>query len=257
MNCGKRFLLFSISVLIGSGLLLKGQDSTETTSPTPYELMSSYYQEGFKPFAKKTWYLGAAFSLRHTMQSNTTGLIQDVIDGKTGNYSINLKGGYYTGDYTMIGLSLGYYQSDFTGTVFQDPDTIQSNSITRGYSFTPNLRASIPLTASERLSFFIDIGLQFGMSNTLEQDVKYVDQYTRTYSDQYSLGIGFSPGLTFFAMENFAFEVQLNVFGYKITVTDTDTEGLEPGQEVDQQLNFNISLLTLELGLAYYFGPGK
>lgn len=252
-----RHILILASILFGANLFVSGQEPTKAQSPTPYDLLSSYYQEGFKPFEKKTWYLGAAFSLGHTMQTNTTGLIQDVIDGKSGKYSINLKGGYYSGDYTMIGLDLGYFQSNFTGTVFQDPDTIQSNSITRGYSITPNLRASIPLTASERLSFFIAIGLDFGMSNTLAQDVKYVDQYTRSYSDQYSLGIGFSPGLTFFAMENFAFELQLNVFGYNISVTNTDTEGLEPGREVDQQLNFKIDLLTLELGLAYYFGAGK
>lgn len=257
MSNRKPHFLLMVSILIGATQVMVGQQNTEEVKPTPYELLSSYYQDGFEPFKKRTWYIGAAFSLGHTTQSNTTGLIQDVIDGKSGDYNVNLKGGYYSGDYTMLGLDLGYHQSDFTGTVYQDPDTIQSNSITRGFSITPNLRASIPVTASERLSFFIAIGLDFGMSTTLDQDIKYVDQYSRSYSDQYSLGIGFSPGITFFAMENFAFELQLNVFGYNITVTDTDTEGLEPGREVDQQLNFKIDLLTLELGLAYYFGPGK
>lgn len=244
-------------VICSASQIVIGQDTTATAKATPYELLSSYYKEGFNPFDKKTWYLGASFSLGNTIQTNTTGLIQDVIDGKTGKYNISLKGGYYSGDYTMIGLNLGYYQNDFTGTVFQDPDTIQSNSITRGYVITPNLRASIPATATERLSFFVAIGLKFSMSNTLDQDVKYVDQYSRTYSSMYEFGLGVSPGITFFAMENFAFEIQLNIFGYDITVTDTDTEGQEPGREIDQKLNFKLDLLTLELGLAYYFGPGK
>jgi len=156
----------------------------------------------------------------------------------------------------MIGLNLEYNEMRFTGTLFQDPDTVESNSITRGYTITPNLRTSLPLTATERLSFFVMIGLEFGMSNTLDQDEEYIDQFTRTYSTMYSAGVGVSPGITFFAMENFAFEVQLNILGYQISITDTDTKGLEPGREVDQNLNFKIDLLTLELGLAYYFVAG-
>lgn len=256
MKHPKRHILLLVSIL-SANLFVSGQESTKAISPTPYELLSSYYQDDFKPFEKTTWYLGAAFSLGNSVQTNTKGLIQDVLDGKTTNYNISLKGGYFSGDYTMIGLDLGYYEKKFVGSVYQDPDTIQSNTITRGYSITPNLRASIPLTATERFSFFVAIGLDLGMSTTLDQDIKYLDQYARTYSNQYSFGIGFSPGITFFAMENFAFELQLNVFGYDIKITETNTEGLEPGRQVDQNLNFKIDLLTLELGLAYYFGAGK
>jgi len=84
-----------------------------------------------------------------------------VIDGNSINYDVSLKGGYYSGDYNMIGLNLEYNEMRFTGTLFQDPDTVQSNSITRGYTITPNLRTSLPLTATERLSFFVMIGLEF------------------------------------------------------------------------------------------------
>jgi len=248
--------LFAISLLCSTNIL-SAQVKEENKNPTPYELLSSYYEDDFKPFKKKTWYLGAAFSLGSTKRTNTQGLLQTVIDGKNINYNVSLKGGYYSGEYNMIGLNLGYVEKKFTGTVFQSPDTVQSNSITRGYTITPNLRTSLPLTANERLSFFIMLGLEFGMATTLDQNEKYVDQFSRTYSTAYSIGAGLSPGITFFAMENFAFEIQLNIFGYQISVTDIESDGLEPGRVVDQDLNFKIDLLTLELGLAYYFGAGK
>jgi len=129
-------------------MVLVGQVKEESVKLTPYELLSSYYNDNFSPFKKKTWYLGAAFSLGSTNQTNSQGLIEDVIDGNSINYDVSLKGGYYSGDYNMIGLNLEYNEMRFTGTLFQDPDTVESNSITRGYTITPNLRTSLPLTAT-------------------------------------------------------------------------------------------------------------
>ena len=105
---------------------------------TPYELMSSYYNQDFKPFKKKNAYVGLAFSLEDKKQTNTTNILETVIDGERLNYDISLKGGYYTGNYGMAGLNFNYYQRKFIGEVFRDPDTLQSNTISRGYAFTPN-----------------------------------------------------------------------------------------------------------------------
>jgi hypothetical protein len=40
---------------------------------TPYELLSSYYENDFKPFKKKNWYTGLAFSLSDRKSTNTSG----------------------------------------------------------------------------------------------------------------------------------------------------------------------------------------
>ena len=52
----KGFLSFTLLVFV---LSARAQD---TTQHTPYELLSSYYDKGFKPFAKKKWFEGAVFS---------------------------------------------------------------------------------------------------------------------------------------------------------------------------------------------------
>lgn len=251
----KNFLILLLLGVFSSGQVIVGQESDNETKASPYDLLSSYYSDDFKPFQNKTWYLGAAFSLGTNKKTNTTGLLQNVVEGESHNYNISLKGGYYSGDYTMIGLNLKYFENGFTGTVVKESDTIQSSSITKGWAVLPNLRASIPLTPTERLSFFIAIGTSFGKSTSLDQEIKNLDQYTRLYSNTYEFALGFSPGLTFFAMENFAFELQLNVFGYNLSITESENTNQEPGRVVDQKLNFRIDLLTLELGLAYYFIP--
>jgi len=225
---------------------------------TPYDLLSSYYSTNFHPFQKGNFYAGLAFSITDKKLTNTNYLIQQVVDGNRLDYDILLKGGYYTGDYGMAIINFNYYQNRFEGLVFQDPDTVQSNSLTRGFAITPGFRSSVPLTRSERLSFFTEIGFSFGGSSSLTRNTKNLDEVEKIYKKEFDFGVGLSPGITFFAMENFAFEVQLNnVLGYKLNVAKSNTNNGPESKQVRQNVDFNINLLSLELGLAYYFGANK
>jgi len=236
---------------------LHAQEKEEKEHYTPYELLSSYYNEGFKPFAKKNVYVGLSFSLEDKKLTNTDYLVQRVLDGNRNDFNLLLKGGYYTGNYGMVGINFNYYQNKFIGDVFRDPDTLQSNTITRGYAFTPNFRSSVPLTDNERLSFFTEIGVTLGMSNSLSRNTKNLDEVNKVYSTDYNFRLGVSPGITFFAMESFAFEVQLDLLGYEMKVSKQSTTNGPDSKEVRQNVDFNINLLSLQLGLAYYFGSKK
>ena len=233
------------------------QEKEKKEYHTPYELMSSYYNQDFRPFKKRNVYIGMAFGLEDRQSTNTTGLIENIIDGERLNYDLLLRAGYYTGNYGMAGINFNYYQNRFVGEVFRDPDTLQSNSISRGYEFTPNFRSSVPLTDNERLSFFTEVGLTFGFGNTLKRTVKNLDVVDKTYSSDFNFRIGISPGITFFAMESFAFEIQLNVLGYELQVRDQTVNEGEGSREIRQNVDFNIDLLSLNLGLAYYFGSKR
>jgi hypothetical protein len=244
-----------ILVLPLKGLAQENQD--EDNGRSPYELMSSYYSEQFKPFKKGNVYTGLAFSLSDRSLSNVDQLVQNVVDGQDNSFNIVLKGGYYTGDYAMVGINFEYTQEKFEGTLFRDPDTVQSNSISRAYTITPNVRSSVPLTKNERLSFFTEVGLSLGVGNTLTRNTKNLDEIEKVYSDDFNLRLGISPGITFFAMENFAFEVQLDVLGYELQVRKREINGVEQSRDVRNNVDFNIDILSLKLGLAYYFGAGK
>ncbi|MCV9386278.1 hypothetical protein [Reichenbachiella ulvae] len=249
-----------LSLFLFLSLISNAQNKMELDSLedgfTPYELLSSYYDESFKPFKKGKIYLGFAFSLENKKLENTNYLVQQVIDGDRSEFDLSLKGGYYTGDYGMVGLNVSYHHMQFEGTIFRSPDTLQSQSISRGFEITPNFRSSVPLTPNERLSFYTLIGVTFGMDNTLSEDLKNVDEISRVYETDYNLRLGISPGITFFAMENFAFEVQLNLLGYELQVHQTRVDKMDESKEIRQNVDFNINILSLQLGLAYYFGKG-
>ncbi len=236
---------------------LAQEDSDSPVHRSSYELMSSYYGDDFRPFKKHNVYIGFEFSLEDERLENTTRLLQSIVDGNNQDFGVLIKGGYYTADYIMYGINVNYYQDKFVGTVLQSSDTVNSNIIKRGFEIAPNMRTSIPLTPNERLSFFTDIGITFGVANSLTRTNLDIDEVEKTYATEYNFGIGISPGVTFFAIENFAFEVQLNVLGYELTVKDKTINGEDKSHEVKQNVDFNINLLSLDLGLAYYFGAGK
>ncbi|MCY1721653.1 hypothetical protein OU798_14960 [Prolixibacteraceae bacterium Z1-6] len=257
MKIKNHLLLFLFIIIFPTGLKAQITDSIAERNFTPYDLMSNYYSEKFRPFAKKNMYLGLDFSVSDKQMTNTDYLFQKVLDGQRLGFDISLRGGYFTGDYGMLGAGFDYSQTEFNGSILRDSDTLQSNSMTRGCAITPFFRSSVSLTPNERLSFYTRLGITFGISNTLKRDVKDLDIVNKSYSTDYYFRAGVSPGITFFAMENFAFEVQLNVLGYELKVTDKTVNDIENSRLVRQNVDFNIDILSLDLGLAYYFGAGK
>ena len=248
-------LLFLITIALNA---VGQEDKTDLDSKsTPYELLSSYYSDNFHPFKKGNFFTGLAFSVADKKMTNTDYLIQKVLDGERLNFDVLVKGGYYTGDYGMVILNVQYFQDKFDGSVFRDPDTLQSNSFTRGFAVTPGFRSSVPLTPNERLSFFTEFGITFGNSYTLTRNTKNLDEIEKTYGTDFNFRVGLSPGITFFAMENFALEVQLNVLGYDLKVSEKSVNDGPESKEIRQNVDFNINLLSLQMGLAYYFGAKK
>lgn len=241
------FLLFMNSVASQ-----EVENSDDQKKYTPYELLTSYYTNDFNPFKKGAIYIGASMSLEDRSQENTENIFQKVIEGNRTNFDILVKGGYYLNDYTMLGLNFNFFENEFVGTIFRDPDTVESNTITRGFSFTPNYRTSIPLTQNERLSFFTTAGLTIGKSNTLKRETKDLDEIEKSFTEKYNLRLGISPGVTFFAMENFALEVQLDVVGYELNIENKTVNDTDESRDVRHNVDFKLNLLSLKLGVAYY-----
>ncbi|MCA6073468.1 hypothetical protein [Fulvivirga sedimenti] len=248
------YLVFFL--FITNGLIAQRKDSSGTKY-TPYELMSSFYNDNFRPFKKGNVYLGAAFSLQNRKLTNSSNILVNVVDGERLNYDLLLGTGYFIGEYGMVGLDIKYYQSKFQGDVIQQPDTVQSNTITRGFSLTPNFRTAIPLTRNERLSFFVVMGATVGSSNSLTRNITNPDVVDKVYSEDINFRLGVSPGVTFFAIESFAFEIQLDLLGYELSVSDKRTNEGPESRVINQSVDFKINLLSLQLGLAYYFNTKK
>ena len=255
----KKYLFFiAVLVALSTVKLLAQEKSKSDEKQDPYELMSKYYEEDFNPFAKGNWYVGFAFSLQDRKLQNQARLFDKVLDGQDLNYDLTFKGGYLLRDYFMVGGNFIYSRDKFTGLTVQESDTIQKESIKSIGTIAPTFKTYFPLTKNNRLSFFNELGLGFGFGNTVTRDTKNLDEINKTYTDEFAFTAGISPGITFFAIENFAFEVQLNnLIGYELQVSNKTTNESEESKVTTHNVNFNIDLLSLNLGLAYYFGAKK
>ena len=261
----RRFLKRYYGIFFGAVLLftfsnLQGQNAdTLAEQNSAYDLLSKYYEDGFKPFSKGNWYVGFAFSLTDQQRENTPRLLDRVVEGSDLNYDLTFKGGYFIGNYAMVGANFLYSRDKFTGTlIIQDTDTVQRNTITSVGTIAPTIKTYFPLTKNERLSFFNEVGVGFGFGNTVTRDIRRLDEINKTYTEEFVFTAGISPGITFFAIENFAFEVQLNnLIGYELKVENTTTNETEKSNTTTHNVNFQIDLLSLNLGLAYYFGVKK
>jgi hypothetical protein len=255
----KHTIFYFLLLIIANFLTVQAQEkSNPSENLDPYELMSKYYEEDFNPFAKGNWYVGFAFSLRDRKLQNQARIFDKVLDGQDLNYDLTFRGGYLLNDYFMVGGNFIYSRDKFVGTTIQEGDTIQKESIKSVGTIIPTIKTYFPLTKNKRLSFFNELGLGIGFGNSVSRDTKNQDEINKSYTDEFAFTAGISPGITFFAIENFAFEIQLNnLIGYELQVSNKTTNETEESKVTTHNVNFNIDLLSLNLGLAYYFGTKK
>lgn len=244
-------LLISVSIGLSYG---QNQDKGADKAYSAEDLISSYYNDDFRPFSKGSWQTRLSFSLSDKDLQNATRLFDVVEAGSDLSYNISLAAGRYMSDYFMVGAGLGYSESKFSGSLVNlDSDTIYSNSISRNYSVSPHVRITMPLTSNQRLSFYTDMGLSFGYGQALKRDTENIDEIETLSGDQFVFGAGISPGIIFFAMENFAFEAGLNLIGYRLNIENsTDGYGVE-SRIVEHDVNFRLNVLSVNIGIAYYF----
>ena len=217
-----RVMALAIFIALMSGGFLVAQDTQdEEPSRGAYELMTRYYNDKFTPFAKGNWYVGFAFSLTDQSLENQSRLLYRVVDGGQFDYSLTFKGGHFIGEHFMVGLAFEYSREKFVGAVIQESDTVQTNFVSSMGVIIPSIKSYFSLTKNNRLSFFNEIGMGFGFGSTVSRDIKNQDEINKSYQESFLFSLGISPGITFFAIENFAFEIQLNnLIGYQLEVKE-------------------------------------
>ena len=220
------------------------------------DMVFDYYDKEFKPFEKGKWFTSLSFNLRDENSSSGTEFIgfDNIFEGSEFEYEIRLKGGYFIGKNHMIGIgfSRGKETEKIKGNLVLD--TIQFNQETFKTGISPYYRTYYSLSKNNRLSFFNEVRMDFGFGNTDEFTIQTDEEIEEFNSDTFVFAIGLSPGINFFALENFALEVQLDVLGYEYKrEKTTDSSGEETSVDT-HNVNFTINLLSLNLGLAYYFG---
>ena len=245
-------LMLSLTTMLANA---QSGEKDSTRSYSSSELLSSYYDSpDFQPFAKGKWYTKLSFSLSDKDLQNSARLFDRVEAGNDLSYGISISAGHFLKDYFAVGAGVDYNESSFEGAIINmDSDTIQTNTISRDISIAPNIRLVMPLSKNERLSLYNDIGVSFGYGRSLKRETQEMDEIYSQFSDRMTFGIGFSPGITYFAFENFAFEAGLNLMGYRMNIEkSTDGDGIK-SKKVEHDVNLRLNLLSLKMGVSYFF----
>lgn len=220
----------------------------------PKSLMSSYYDNDFNPFKEGNWMVSYNMSFKKEDYQNSNLNFENVINGtrKQSNYQIG--GAYFFSDNFAGKLGFVVGRETFEGKIGKTLDTINRTSNSKSYAIAPSLRSAIPLSANQRLSLFVDLTTQFGWGDTEHNERGKFGDNEKSYSDEYLFGAGIKSGLTFFAMQNFAVEVGLDILSYKYTSSKTNNFDEPESKYETHEVDFSIDLLSLNLALTYYIG---
>lgn len=252
--------LFNLSSFVGFLLLfvlltnsLNGQEDEKKENSAEF-LISDYYDANFRPFDKGRWFTKLSLALSEQDLENSVRGFENVLIGNDLDWNMSLSTGYYFSKYFMIGMSFGYSQAIFTGDVSGTLGNVIDTEISREtFSFTPFLRTSIPLTKSNRLSLFNDLGVALSFGTLEESRDGTLSNPTKKTGNTFGFGIGLSPGITYFAMQNFALELGLNLLGYRYQLEKSQVDQDPISKISKNDIAFQVNLLSLKLGVAYYF----
>lgn len=200
--------------------------------------------------------ISTTFSLSHSESKNETRLIQNLDDSYRLDWNITLRSGYFIKDNFALGAFFKYsnkldqlnYTND-TGEVFDE-------TLGRSYSFAPFMRNYLPL-GKGTFSLFNETNLEFSYGSEVRQ-VDNPDDINRTVSDTYQLKLGIQPGIAAFITDLVSFEVGTSILGLSTKYTTTTFNGDEDSQgtKFSNDVSFEIDLLSLFLGITFYF-PAK
>ncbi len=211
------------------------------------------YTVGGNSMIKGHLLISTTFSLSHTESKNETRLIQNLDDSYRLDWNITLRSGYFIKDNFAIGAFFKYsnkldqlnYTND-TGEVFDE-------TLGRSYSFAPFMRNYLPL-GKGTFSLFNETNLEFTYGSEVRQ-LEDPDDINRTVSNTYQLKLGIQPGITAFITDLVSFEVGTSILGLSSKYTTTTFNGDEDNQgtKFSNDVSFEIDLLSLFLGITFYF----
>lgn len=215
------------------------------------------YQDTYAPInrvTKGTKYLNLSFSLDQRNAENEDQLLRQIEDQDKLDYNITLSSGFAINDNFTLGLggSYGREREDIT-YINSEGAEVTSKRVGQEFSFIPNIRKYIPLGTGS-FQIFVQTDLRFTYGESLQRDF-LVDEIEKIETDFYQLRFGVTPGAIIFFNKNFAFETSVGLVGLSSKWSTETVNGDVDNQTkvTENNINLDINLLSLQLGVAYYF----
>jgi hypothetical protein len=198
-------------------------------------------------------FASTTFSVKHRESENVTRLFQPLDDSYRLDWEVTLRSGYFIKDNFAVGGYFKYAESNDRIQFTNDEGPVLDEAVNRSYSIAPFMRNYLRLGKST-FYLFNETNLEFTYGSGVRQ-VNGVDDINRNTTDSYALKLGIQPGITAFITDVVSFEVGTSVLGLSSEYTRTTTNGIEEdeGYTWSNEVSFEIDLLSLFLGLTFYF----
>ena len=222
------------------------------------------YDRGYEnvpssPFIEKgTWSVGGTARYSRHVNDGYNFLVISNINSEGYGIAIKPRVMYTFKDNMSVGLKFSYDRnmldlaSADLGIASIEMNAADCYQIRHKYSAYGVFRAYIPFGNSKRVAMFADLHLggSFRQGKAFNAGGDYV---TGTYGQAYSLQFGVDPGLIAFLSERLAVEVNIGVFGLNYTWEHQIHDQIDNGTSDSASAGFMINLLSVGVGLSYYF----
>lgn len=203
--------------------------------------------------AKGRFYTNLAFSLDQRNAENEDQLLRQVIDQDKLNFRITSATGYALKDNFTIGLGLSYGRQQQDITFINDDDQEQTNrSLGHDVSFVPNIRQYVPVNKSFQI--FVQADFRFSIGEELTR--KFLpNEIEKVESNFLETRLGVTPGAVLFFNRNWAFETSVGLVGLssKWSEETVNNDEANKARITENNIDLKLNLLSLNLGVAYYF----
>ena len=200
-----------------------------------------------------TRFLGMSVSLKSNESENPSSIFENIeaVDQQT--YKINVYGGYFIRDTWALGGSLNYGFSEKSSGFTGDSDKSRVETVSRFTSLGFLMRNYLPIDSSGRFALYVETSLDVGYGKEIVQTT-LANDIDRKVTRSYLLDLGVTPGIMAFIDKGFAVEASVNIMGLTSQWGEyTFNEGERTGDSSSVELDFTVKLLTLFIGVTYYF----
>ncbi len=204
------------------------------------------------------WITGVNVSYTQSDYDNYKFLIIENLGGDTYSFKVSPMLMYCFKDNLAAGGRFAYSRSRarlnsadlvIDSETSYEPGTLYS--LSHNYYGTASFRNYISLGRSMRFGFFNEVQLQIGGGQSKIVNGEGED-LTGTYSRNFSLDVGLTPGLIMFLNNYSAIEVSVGVLGFSYDKTRATTDQIYVAEYARKHANFKINLFSISFGVAFY-----
>ena len=185
-------------------------------------------------------------------------LVINDVNSKGYNVSANPKALYLFRDNMGVGLRFSYDRSMLdlaSANISMSEISMGAKDcyqISHKYSAHAVYRAYIPLANAKRIAMFADVllGGSFKQGKAFNAGGAYVDG---TYTTAYALELAVDPGIIAFLTDRLAIEMSVGIFGLNYSWSNQIHNQVDNGYTDATSAGFMVNLLSLGVGLSYYF----